>query len=58
MFESLGGEANISSPGGFQDQAAGYYTGGGIVMRQKSKSVSPFNVSLPNKFALEQVITI
>ena len=48
MFESLGGEANISRPGGFQDQAAGYYTGGGIVMRQKSKSVSPFNVSLPH----------
>jgi conjugative transfer pilus assembly protein TraH len=48
MFESLGGEANISSPGGFQDQAHGYYTGGGIVMRKKNKVVSPFNISLPH----------
>ena len=48
MFESLGSEANITTPGGFQDQAAGYYTGGGLVMRQKSKVVQPFNVSLPH----------
>jgi conjugative transfer pilus assembly protein TraH len=48
MFESLGGEVNTSSPGSFQDQAHGYYTGGGMVMRQKSKVVSPFNVSLPH----------
>ena len=48
MFESLGGEANVTSPGGFQDQAAGYYTGGGMVIRQKSKVVSPFNISLPH----------
>jgi conjugative transfer pilus assembly protein TraH len=48
MFESLGGEANVTTPGGFQDQAAGYYTGGGMVMRQKNKVVSPFNISLPH----------
>ncbi|CAK9254205.1 unnamed protein product [Sphagnum jensenii] len=48
MFESLGGEANVTTPGGFQDQAAGYYTGGGVVMRQKNKSVSPLNISLPH----------
>ena len=48
MFESLGGEANVTSPGGFQDQAAGYYTGGGMVMRQKNKVISPFNISLPH----------
>lgn len=47
MFERLGSESNISSPGSFQDQAAGYYTGGGMVMRQKSKVIQPFNVSLP-----------
>jgi len=29
MFESLGGDVNLTTPGGFQDQAAGYYTGGG-----------------------------
>jgi conjugative transfer pilus assembly protein TraH len=48
MFESLGGEANVTTPGGFQDQAAGYYTGGGVVMRQKNKVVQPFNISLPH----------
>lgn len=48
MFESLGSETNVTTPGGFQDQAAGYYTGGGIVMRQKNKTVQPFNISLPH----------
>ena len=48
MFESLGSDTNVTTPGGFQDQAAGYYTGGGMVMRQKNKVVSPFNVSLPH----------
>lgn len=47
MFARLGGDSNISSPGSFSDQAAGYYTGGGMVMRQKSKVIQPFNVSLP-----------
>ena len=48
MFESLGGDVNLTTPGGFQDQAAGYYTGGGMVMRQKNKVISPFNISLPH----------
>lgn len=47
MFESLGGEANISSPGGFQDQAHGYYTGGGIVMRRKTRSSLPLIFLFP-----------
>lgn len=48
MFESLGGDVNVTTPGGFQDQAAGYYTGGGVVMRQRNKAVQPINISLPN----------
>lgn len=47
MFESLGAQVNYSSPGAFQDQAAGYYTGGGFVMRQKNKTIQPINISLP-----------
>lgn len=47
MFESLGAQINYSSPGAFQDQAAGYYTGGGFVMRQKNKTIQPINISLP-----------
>ena len=48
MFESLGGDVNVTTPGGFQDQAAGYYTGGGVVMRQQNKSLNPINISLPH----------
>lgn len=48
MFESLGGDVNVTTPGGFQDQAAGYYTGGGVVMRGRNKVVQPINISLPN----------
>lgn len=47
MYESLGVEANYSSPGSYQDQAAGYYTGGGLVMRQNNSTVQPINISLP-----------
>ena len=48
MFERLGGEGNTTSPGGFQDQAAGYYTGGSVMLRQKNKAVSPLNITLPH----------
>lgn len=47
MFKSLGAQVNYSSPGAFQDQAAGYYTGGGFVMRQQNKTIQPINISLP-----------
>ena len=47
MFESLGGEVNTTTPGRFQDQAAGYYTGGGMVVRQKNTAVQPLNIALP-----------
>ncbi|HXF91103.1 MAG TPA: conjugal transfer protein TraH, partial [Candidatus Nitrosotenuis sp.] len=33
--------------GAFQDQAAGYYTGGGYVMRQGNTAIQPINISLP-----------
>ena len=48
MFASLGNQANISSPGSFQDQAAGYYTGGGFMLRTKNKTLTPLQVSLPH----------
>jgi conjugative transfer pilus assembly protein TraH len=47
FFKSLGGQVNGSAPGAFQDQAAGYYTGGGYVMRQTNSAVQPINISLP-----------
>ncbi len=47
FFSSLGAQTNLSTPGSFQDQAAGYYTGGGYVMRQGSSAIQPINISLP-----------
>lgn len=47
FFNSLGGQVNASSPGAFHDQAAGYYTGGGYVLRQNVTVVKPINISLP-----------
>lgn len=47
FFKSLGGQTNSTSPGAFHDQAAGYYTGGGYVLRQNNSVVNPINISLP-----------
>ena len=47
FFKSLGGQVNKTTPGAFQDQAAGYYTGGGYVLRQNNSVVQPINISLP-----------
>lgn len=47
FFKSLGGQVNHSTPGSYRDQAAGYYTGGGYVMRQNNSVVQPINISLP-----------
>ena len=48
FFESLGGQVNQSAPGSYRDQAAGYYTGGGYVMRQNNGVIQPINISLPS----------
>lgn len=47
MFNKLGVAANMTDPGGFQDQAAGYYTGGGLIVRQKSRGITPLAISPP-----------
>ena len=47
FFKSLGGQVNSTTPGAFQDQAAGYYTGGGYVLRQNNSVIQPINISLP-----------
>ena len=48
FFESLGAEANASESAAFHDQAAGYYTGGGLMVRQKNTSYQPLNISPPS----------
>jgi conjugative transfer pilus assembly protein TraH len=47
FFESLGASVNKTSAGSFSDQASGYYTGGGYVMRQNNMLIQPINISLP-----------
>lgn len=47
FFKSFGGQVNLSTPGAFHDQAAGYYTGGGYAMRQTNSALHPINISLP-----------
>lgn len=48
IFNSLGSSTNVTHPGGYQDQAAGYYSGGGFAMRSKRTSFNPINVTLPS----------
>ncbi|MAP25080.1 MAG: hypothetical protein CMM87_06080 [Rickettsiales bacterium] len=47
FFRDIGSNANYTSPGHFQSQSAGHYTGGSLAIRNKTKSVQPFNVNLP-----------
>lgn len=47
LFDRLGSDSTVTAPGGFQDQASGYYTGGSVLLRQKSHAVSPLNLTLP-----------
>ena len=48
LFDSLGSSGNFSAPGSYYDQAAGHYTGGGFVMRQRNRTFQPIQVSLPH----------
>lgn len=48
FYNSFGAGSNLTNPTHFHDQAAGHYTGGGLVLRGKNKTVQPINVSLPH----------
>lgn len=39
---------NVTSPGSYQDQAAGYYSGGGFSMRTKKSNFQPFALTPPS----------
>lgn len=47
MFRSLGSDINVTESGSFKDQAAGYYTGGGVMIRNRNTTFRPVEVSLP-----------
>ncbi len=50
FFNGLGYESNTTSPGAFQGQAAGYYTGGSLFLRNQVKDYQIISVQLPQLF--------
>lgn len=47
FFNKMGSSTNVTTPGAFRDQAGGYYSGGGIAIRNRSKNVNLGNLQLP-----------
>ncbi len=47
FFDKAGIHSNINSPGVYQDQAAGYYTGGSFVTRNAVKSAQLATIQMP-----------
>ena len=47
FFDKAGMHSNVNSPGVYQDQAAGYYTGGSFVTRNAVKSAQLATVQMP-----------
>ncbi len=43
-----GMSTNVTKPGSYRDQAAGYYSGGGLSMRMRSHHIQPFTVTPPH----------
>lgn len=48
FFDSAGASANVTGPGAFQGQSAGYYSLGNVWMRFPQRNVQPFNLQLPH----------
>jgi conjugative transfer pilus assembly protein TraH len=48
FFSSAGAAGNVTGPGAFQGQSAGYYSLGNVWMRFPQRNVQPFNLQLPH----------
>ena len=48
FYRGLGYQSNVSAPTAFHDQAAGYYTGGSLFLRNQVKNVQLVSVELPS----------
>jgi conjugative transfer pilus assembly protein TraH len=48
FFNKLGGSANVSNPGAYKDQTAGYYTGGNIFARNQVHTSQLATIQLPD----------
>ncbi|HBN23071.1 MAG TPA: hypothetical protein DD412_07525 [Holosporales bacterium] len=47
MISHLGNTSNFNSAGSFQDQSTGHYTAGGMMVRQRNRTINPINMRLP-----------
>ena len=47
FFQAAGVSANVSSAGAYQDQSAGYYTGGNLMLRTQTRNLQPVSIQLP-----------
>ena len=47
FFKSSGMASNVTMPGSYQDQTAGFYTGGSIVTRNAVRNVQPATIQMP-----------
>jgi len=47
-FKALNFKANITGARAYEDQSAGFYTGGGLYARAPVRSVNPIHVQMPN----------
>lgn len=48
FFDNLGYSANVTMPRSYQDQAAGFYSGGSIYIRNQVSDYQLVNISLPS----------
>ncbi|OZA41835.1 MAG: hypothetical protein B7X84_07340 [Alphaproteobacteria bacterium 17-39-52] len=48
FFNKLGGASNVSNPGAYKDQTAGYYTGGNIFARNQVHTSQLATIQLPD----------
>ena len=51
FFNKIGSSTNITTPGAFRDQSGGYYSGGGIAIRNRSRNFQPANLQMPSMSA-------
>ena len=47
FFKSTGMASNVTSPGAYQDQTAGFYTGGSIVTRNAVRNAQIATIQMP-----------
>ncbi|NCP62691.1 MAG: hypothetical protein GW748_05195 [Alphaproteobacteria bacterium] len=47
MISHLGNASNFNAAGSFRDQSTGHYTAGGMMVRQRNRTINPLNIRLP-----------